>query len=247
VATRACAAAVDAHGIVRCWMCCGAWRDAPCAARLPAKVEVLLLRMAVRPAVDAVAGSEGVVNGETEVDRRRRSSRRSMQRCCEVQLGWLGWCAVVQHHTAGASRVGVAVCHTPGQGRRRYARRPRRPVRVANDERLRPCAMLRAVLSRWEDRTERTGTVVTIAVAVLTVGGCAYLLGRRHGAGQPQGVAAAGLGAGGRAGRSAGKDTIATSTWTDWLLGRKPKRMPGASSIRMVIVVHRHGARVPNK
>jgi hypothetical protein len=112
---------------------------------------------------------------------------------------------------------------------------------------VRPCAMLRAVLSRWEDRTERTGTVVTIGVAVLTVGGCAYLLGRRHGAGQPQGVAAAGLGAGGRAGRSADKGTIATSTWTDWLLGHKPKRMPGASSIRMVIVVHRHGARVPNK
>jgi hypothetical protein len=115
VVTRACAALVDAHGMARCWMCCGACRDAPCAARLPAKVEVLLLRMAVRPAVDAVAGSEGVVNGATEVDRRRRRGRRSMQRCCEVGR-------LVSNHNAGASRVGVAVCRTPGQGRRRYAR-----------------------------------------------------------------------------------------------------------------------------
>jgi hypothetical protein len=112
--------------------------------------------------------------------------------------------------------------------------------------------MLRAVLSRWEDRTERSGTVVPIGVAALTVGGCAYLLGRRHGAGRPQAEAGLGLGAGsraaGRAASVAGKGTTsATSTWTDWLLGRKPKRMPGASSIRMVIVVHRHGARVPNK
>jgi len=110
VATRACGARVDAHGMARWWMCCGAWRDRPCGgARQPARVEVLLARMAARPAVKAVdAGSEDAVACETEaeVDRsRRRSGRRGMRRCDVRHIS--PHAHVVRGHLS-------RVCRTPG-------------------------------------------------------------------------------------------------------------------------------------
>jgi hypothetical protein len=59
--------------------------------------------------------------------------------------------------------------------------------------------MLSAVLARWE-RSERSTTTLAVTVAgIVTMGSCAYLLGRQHGRGRERAVGRGAVGTSGSA------------------------------------------------